>query len=654
MIFIQFLQEFLVNNLIGMAAERRPSLFYMKSKGVLLVAWGKRIYPWLAYNLAFSIKHFNPEIKICIYHDEGFYSQLTPENREYFDLAIPISDDVKFKDGKIDAARIKTSIYDILPFDETLYLDVDAVLLRDIQCIFDDLSKAPGYFYTHVLDVHTIDKGRDIPMMLWAYADDIWNKYSLNDASQLPCTNSSFMYIKKCVESKALFEQVNKNLSDPIPLHSLRMKWGGGQPDELYLNIALAQKGILAKTDSEYIFLGYKHDPRPLYQIAIDHPILSVFGGRNLTKPIYTEWYDRLLIKYHSEHGLRHIFKHHNIVSSKHANVRQQPHLIPDLTGLKELQNALIPIGETKIIDSSKLIQSYRSPEGRTIKVTNWFNCSFLKYRSKIYLVYRIEAKPFCTYTKLAICLLDEDLNPLQDTNILLNLHSNLRGYARGFHVEDPRLFIYKDDLYLSYTDGYQMAQAKIDPESLQATESFYLEKPMAGRTEKNWTFFQENEKLYSVYDINKHSIFEMNGARHSRAFSSEFLHQWKWGELRGGTTPIKIGDRYLSFFHSALDIKYKESKGRQYFMGAYTFSKEAPFSPISVSKEPLISGEVISDIIPRLSNKIFVVFPSGVLRKEKSWIVSFGYNDYQCRYIEIQDSVLDSNLIPVKMEELV
>lgn len=298
-------------------------LYMQRTEGVLLIAWGKRAYPWLAYNLAFSIKHFNPEIKICIYHDESFFTQLTTEQREYFDIAVRIPDEVKIKNGKVDPAGIKTSIYDILPFDNTLYLDVDALALRDIKCIFDDLSKAEGYFYTHILDTHTIDKGRDIPMMLWAWADDIWTKYNLKESDVLPCTNSSYMFIKKCEESKTLFDKINKNISDPIPLHKLRMQWGGGQPDELYLNVALAQTGITGKADKDYIFLGYKHDDRPLFKIVEDTPILSVFGGKNLTKPRYTEWYDRLLINYHSQHGLRHSYKHHHIVSDKHANIRK-------------------------------------------------------------------------------------------------------------------------------------------------------------------------------------------------------------------------------------------------------------------------------------------------------------------------------------------
>ena len=58
-----------------------------------------------------------------------------------------------------------------------------------------------------------------------------------------------------------------------------------------------------------------------------------------------------------------------------------------------------------------------------------------------------------------------------------------------------------------------------------------------------------------------------------------------------------------------------------------------------------------MNDQIPRLSNKIYVVFPNGAIRKKDKWVVSFGYNDYECRLIDITDEFLKNNLIPISYE---
>jgi len=275
---------------------------------------------------------------------------------------------------------------------------------------------------------------------------------------------------------------------------------------------------------------------------------------------------------------------------------------------------------------------------------------------------YRMENRPWCTRTKIGMCLLDDNYQPVKESNTLLELHSDLKvatmqggkSFPRGFHVEDPRLFVFDNELYISYTDGYQMGQAKINPVTLQAEESFYLDKPVKGRTEKNWIFFEHNGKLMAVYNTAPHVVFEMNGSKFEQKYSTQFPNDWKWGEIRGGTSPVKTGKHFISFFHSANDILYKGMSGRQYFMGAYMFEAEPPFTPVAISKEPLITGEIINDSIPRLSNKIFVVFPGGAIRKKDSWLVSFGYNDLECRMISVRDSVLQDNLISVNNKELI
>lgn len=632
------------------------------TRGIFLTAFGKPGYIYSAFNFATSIKHHNPDLQIALFHDSTL-ELLQPWQRNVFDITIEIPKEIKNRGGVFNPGRVKTSVYEFLPFDINLVLDVDALAFKDIEPIFDELEQAGGYYYSNILGTHTINKGNDIPHLMWAYAEDIWEKYGLDEKTVFPCVNSSFQYIVKGEQAKALFDQINKNFDDPIPLHKLKTQWGANQPDELYLDIALAQLGIDPTTPRRYLFFANSNtDFTPVEQLREKYEILSIFGSKEMIKVRFREFYDQELIEIFRKQGVNHQYKLVYILNDKHANtkpIKQATVANSIFQTQATLKTALTPISDTIEIDHTKLIQNYLSPTGRNIQVTNWFNCSFIEFKGKTYFVYRLEAKPFCVNIRIGICLLDDNYQPIADSNVLLNLHAELhaphgRTYAKGYHVEDPRLFIYNDDLYLSYTDGYQMAQARINPKTLQAEESFYIKKPDPQRTEKNWVFFEHDKRLLAVYDSSPHTIFEMNGADWKKVYEQEWRPEWKYGTIRGGTPPIKIGDRYLSFFHSAIGVKHRGMEGRQYFMGAYTFEAKPPFRPLSVTRNPIIAGEWVEDGIPRLSNAIFVVFPSGAIRKEKGWLVSFGYNDYRCRFIEITDQELESNMIELtpKLQE--
>lgn len=634
-----------------------------KTKGVFLVAFGKRGYAYSAYNLAASIKFYNPDLPITIFHDDTV-SQWLKGRTEFFDTMIPIPDEIKYDNkGRYYPAQIKTSVYKYLPYDYNLFLDVDAMAMQDVTPILDDLIEQGNYYNTILFAEHNYKtQGREIGAMIWAWADDIWNQYGLKEDDKLPCVQSSLQFIKKSSEAEALFAQIQENLANPIPIEKLRKQWGASQPDELYINIAMCQKGINGKMNKSYVWFTNGNDSRSVWDLQKEFPVLGLFGNSHMIRKRYTEFYDLEMIRILRKWGKNHDFKFYYIKADKHANIREVKvrHVEPPPN---KIQSAKLTIDSTHKINHANLIQSYPDERGRTIKPTNYFNCSFIEYKGKIYFAYRMEAKPFCERMKIGLCLMDENYNPIPATNVLLDLYSELEirysrskhvKFPKGFHVEDPRLFIYKDELYLSYTDGYIMGQAKINPDTLQAENSFYLDKPdpVNRQTEKNWTFFDYEGKLMCLYDASKQEIFEMNGEKHTKLYETKFDTNWKWGQMRGGTSPVKVGDNYLSFFHSATDIRTIKGPGRQYFMGAYMFEGKPPFKPIAISKEPLIAGERISDHIPRLSNRIFVVFPAGIIRKENGFNIAFGYNDFECRYVEISDELLKENLVPITYKE--
>ena len=83
------------------------------------------------------------------------------------------------------------------------------------------------------------------------------------------------------------------------------MKWGGGQPDELYMNVALAMTqydpsykndGIVGSGTSETGFIHFASVRGLSFKEVTDNYYFqSYYGGRNFTSRFYTEWLDRLM-----------------------------------------------------------------------------------------------------------------------------------------------------------------------------------------------------------------------------------------------------------------------------------------------------------------------------------------------------------------------
>lgn len=618
------------------------------TSGIFLVVFGDPCYMRAAYNLAVSIKYFEPDLKIALLHDNKIFAK-DSFDMQFFDDMIPLQES-----DMSSPAKIKTSIYKYLPYDYNLVLDVDALAINSPMNLLDRCIKSGKNYFVHVYHSYKSTDPDDMGWLLWAYRSKVWEHFKLGANTILPAPQSSIQFIKKCYESEVLFNLINENIDKPIPVHELRYQWGGNQPDELYLAGSLAQLGMNPHIGDDGLFFANKNDlKRSLSQIARDHCILSIFGGKNFTRPAYREWYDRLVITYTRKFGMNRCFKFAEVTSGKHADTKNP--LLISTFGRETVKHTIVPsstfpnfypIKDTALIDSTKLIQVYDSPTRRPVIVQSWLNPSAIEFKGKKYFVYRMESKPWCVTTKLGICLLDENDQPIQHTNVLLNLHSDLKTYSKGFHVEDPRFFIFQDQLYLSYCDGYQMAQAKIDTETLQATESFYLNKPVRERTEKNWTFFEHENKIMSVYQVHPHIIFEMNGSEYVTKHETAFNINWVYGIPRGGTSPIKINkDQYLSFFHSSIDTRSRE---RQYYIGAYIFSAKPPFEPLFISKEPIISGDKININIPRMNNRIYVVFPGGCIPTESGYDVYYGYNDHQCRILKVTHEMLKENLVEI------
>jgi len=216
-------------------------------KGIVLIAVGGEGYLRWAVNMAASIKYHSPLLPIQLLASKGNYIGALSNSR-FFDLVTLVEEeDYRDEKGRLFPAKLKTSFIHYVDFAEFIYLDVDGCILKDLSPLFEK-------GYTLATDLQGVyDRSMPEPFnhLKWAKPKEIWEHFGLEETAKLPAINSSFLYIKKsdCVE---LFDLAHDLLmNNPLPYEKHWYVWGRqrdtkvSQPDELYLNVAMAKLGLI-------------------------------------------------------------------------------------------------------------------------------------------------------------------------------------------------------------------------------------------------------------------------------------------------------------------------------------------------------------------------------------------------------------------------
>jgi len=236
-----------------------------------------------------------------------------------------------------------------------------------------------------------------------------------------------------------------------------------------------------------------------------------------------------------------------------------------------------------------------------------------------------------------------------------------------GEHFEDPRVVSGSKFLMLSMTNfivfnggrqwtGAHQILCEID-ERWMGKKRFDPVFEGNGPTvssnrvnQKNWLWFMHDSAPHLIYWTQPHTVvrFKGNLEMQEKYVTKETNPEWNFGEPRGGTPPVLIGDEYWTFFHSSLPWKGM-GKLRHYHMGAYAFESKPPFRIMRMTSKPILSG---SKRDPWADGKPLVVFPCGALLKDGRWTVSLGVNDLCSAWIEIPHEKLERLLKPSSIHE--
>lgn len=168
-------------------------------------------------------------------------------------------------------------------------------------------------------------------------------------------------------------------------------------------------------------------------------------------------------------------------------------------------------------------------------------------------------------------------------------------------------------------------------------TNARTLENVPKERYQKNWLFWMQDKRLHLLYKSDPWTVCQFGGGWPEQRTHVNEAAKWGWGEIRGGTSPILVGDRYYTFFHSSMPWR---GNYRRYYMGAITFSAEPPFEVLDVTKEPLLIG---SQLDPWKMRKPLCCFPCGSVYENNKWFITMGINDLHSAWVEIgHESLLE------------
>lgn len=273
----------------------------MHMNGVIILCLRKPAYALGAFNLALSIKHFNPSINVTLVSDGEHKKHYRPEHYEPFDTIKEINlCDYIDSNGLFQPALAKLNVHKYSEYKQTLYIDADSLVLKDLSPLFELLKG--NAFKSNVIEGYT----------QWTDEETYKSFFGVGVSQTI---NSSWYYF----ENKKVFEQANKFYSKGFDINKIKPRWGGTFPDELFFNASINKLKIDPKTDLNIMFFGNMIDQRTYSELERDFYAFTLYGGQRTVRDIYVTWYDRLVFMMCSKKNIEHRFKADAILKGKHV-----------------------------------------------------------------------------------------------------------------------------------------------------------------------------------------------------------------------------------------------------------------------------------------------------------------------------------------------
>lgn len=267
------------------------------AKGILLLALGHSEYGKMALNLALSLKA-NSDIKIALVHDNSAIRLLSKEEKAVFDELIVCP--MEYYKGSY--FRTKLKLCELSPFEKTIYLDVDTLILpgNDINKYFDELEGNVVTFSNRGF----IDLNNPEGFSIWCDINEIKEKYSLKEnQNKYYSLHSEFIYFTK--KAKGFFDKALSIYDKP---KITPVKFANGYADEFAFSIACMLKETYPHKDNfipAFWYPAERKEYKPSY-LNKNYLMISMGGNRQQNSSIAI--YNNLVKHYVLKSGLNNIY----------------------------------------------------------------------------------------------------------------------------------------------------------------------------------------------------------------------------------------------------------------------------------------------------------------------------------------------------------
>ncbi len=296
------------------------------------------------------------------------------------------------------------------------------------------------------------------------------------------------------------------------------------------------------------------------------------------------------------------------------------------------------------------------------------FNASIIRWQGKLLMSFRdIPDRKSAFTSTIGLVWVDEEFCPISKPQLLQLRDRNSVSPCRA---ADARLVAVANRLYIVYDDntepaitrgGFRVHYGELKWNgkafSLHNCDRIeHFEGESKNIREKSWVPFDYRGNLFLAYSITPHKIFyplQGTGACQTIAVAENQM-AWEWGDsIRGGTPALLEGDEYLAFFHTCKQMVTLHSKGKRalhYFIGAYTFKRDAPFSITKMTPEPIIGPNFYEGVSYKpYWGPIKAVFPCGFLADQNFVWIAYGRDDHEIWIAKLDKKALLDSLVEVK-----
>jgi len=300
------------------------------------------------------------------------------------------------------------------------------------------------------------------------------------------------------------------------------------------------------------------------------------------------------------------------------------------------------------------------------------FNPSITRFDDKLFMVYRVVLSD--GIRRMAICRLDEHYDIIPES--VVPLSDEIKD-ADSWQA-DPRFCVVNGRLYIHFNNGFKRPNRiyllELSPETLLPSGPTRPLELIGARREieKNWMLFgAENSMIFAVYQIAPHIVLRLSLEQADTIPCIQVSgipwdstrYSMRFGQLRGSTPPVRVGDLYYSFFHSVYRLSLlhgifnrlrygRRLREYRYAVGFYGFSAHYPFKPVCYSPVPILLAPPRTGRPEIQLNRSAdrVVYPAGAVYEKGIWLLSFGLHDEHCCLQRFSHEELLEKVVPISV----